>query len=108
MHYFASQYYGARGLLSNLSHTHERKRRRKAGDVHDADEDADDLFAEDEEDSEKNDVEEELELHEGDVVKDRVGGEKMKENAPDMYKALDGSALVAIGTHHFRRLHIQN
>ncbi|KAH9965119.1 hypothetical protein BGW80DRAFT_1345637 [Lactifluus volemus] len=97
VHYFASQYYGARGLLSNRERIYrrERKRRRKAGDVHEADEDADDLFAEDEEDSENNDIEEER--HEGHVVQDGVGGEKMKENAPDMYRALDGSALMAIG-----------
>jgi hypothetical protein len=106
VHYFASQYYGARGLLSNRERIYrrERKRRRKAGDVHEADEDADDLFAEDEEDSENNDIEEER--HEGHVVQDGVGGEKMKENAPDMYRALDGSALMAIGTRRFRRSHI--
>lgn len=56
---------------------------------------ADDLFAEDVEDSENEDR-----CKEG-TVKDREKGEgkcSPSENVPDMYRALDGSALMAIGT----------
>ena len=64
-----------------------------------ADADADDLFAEDEADTE-NFVFAEERCGE-DTVQDRLGSEgkgPCPENAPDMYKALDGSALMAIGT----------
>jgi hypothetical protein len=60
---------------------------------------ADDLFAEDVEDSE-NAIGGEDRCKEG-TVKDREEGEgkcSPSESVPDMYRALDGSALMAIGT----------
>jgi hypothetical protein len=70
------------------------------------DEDADDLFAEDEGDSEIKDLS--AERHEGNIVKDGPGCSKKRENFPDMYKALDGSALMAIGMPRFHRLYIRS
>ncbi|KAI0257010.1 hypothetical protein BJV78DRAFT_1277609 [Lactifluus subvellereus] len=100
VHYFTSRYYAARGLLSDRARIYRRKRerRRKARDVQTADADADDLFAEDEADTE-NFVFAEESCRE-DIVQDRLASERKgpcPENAPDMYKALDGSALMAIG-----------
>jgi hypothetical protein len=94
--------------LSNQSriYNREKRRRRKARDVQAADEDADDLFAEDEGDSEKNDFREEC--NEEDIVNDGLGSERKRGNIPDMYKALDGSALMAIGTPRLRKLNIQS
>ena len=111
VHYFASQYYSARGLLSDQSRMYRREVRHwKArvsvamdsraevganADVDDdacADADDDDLSAEDVEDSEGVS---------GNVKVDREGGDgkgSTTESIPDMYNALDGSALMAIGT----------
>jgi hypothetical protein len=101
VHYFASRYYAARGLLSDRARIYrrERGRRRKARDIQTTDADADDLFAEGEADAETFVFAEER--FEEDIVQVRLGGEgkgPCSENAPDMYKALDGSALMAIGT----------
>ena len=104
VHYFASQYYAAQGLMSNRSRKYrDEVRQRNARHVQgaaeagtDADADAEDEDEEDfEEDSGKEDLREE------EVVKGRGKNEgkgATPESVPDMYKALDGSALVAIGT----------
>lgn len=109
MHYFASQYYTAQGLLSDRSRIYRRKARGGAALATNSDADVgvdadmnvgtDDLFAEDVEDSENaiggDDCCKES------TVKDREAGEGKclpSESVPDMYRALDGSALMAIGT----------
>lgn len=109
VHYFASQYYTAQGLLSDRPRIYRRKARGGATPATDSDADAgvdadmnvgaDDLFAEDVEDSE-NAIGGEDRCKEG-TVKDREEGEgkcSPSESVPDMYRALDGSALMAIGT----------
>jgi hypothetical protein len=100
VHYFTSRYYAARGLLSDRARIYrrERGRRRKARDIETTDADADDLFAEGEADAENFVFAEER--FEEDIVQDRLVSEgkgPSPKNAPDMYKALDGSALMAIG-----------
>ena len=106
MHYFASQYYTARGLLSDRSRMYRRElRQRQVGAVQVADSgaemdaDADDLFAEDEDD--ENTSENEEDRCEKSILKgqERSEGEgSLAKSVPDMYKAFDGSALMAIGT----------
>jgi len=103
VHHFASRYYAARGLLSEQSRVYRREVRQAkarariaqtadAGANAAAAADAGDPFAEDEEESETD-------LHgEG---RDAEGGERKGsplESVLDMYKAFDGSALMAIGT----------
>jgi len=102
VHYFASQYYAARGLLSDQSRVYRRKvgqGKARARNSQTADPgtnsaaaaDADDLFAEDEEENETD-------LRRGDH--DAKGGEPKgspSESVLHMYKAFDGSALMAIG-----------
>lgn len=106
MHYFASRYYAAQGLLSDRSRIYRREQRqRKARVVQEAplgaEAEADDLFAEDEEDSEYGFGRDD-QYDEG-VVRGREKGEEntSPESLPDMYKAFDGSALMAIGTSIF-------
>jgi len=105
IHHFASCYYQEKGVLSDRSRGHRDERktrhsRKSAVNIHDqtttkpalwtsdpsldADDDDDDEW-EDEDDDESEDAEED----ESSSRKERL--EK------DMYKALDGSALVAIG-----------
>ena len=108
VHHFASQYYTAQGLLSDRSRIYKRKlRQRKAGAgvVQATDSDAevgedaaaDDLFAEDVEDSGSA-------IGGEGAAKDRERGKdkcRPSESVPNMYRALDGSALMAIGTPMF-------
>jgi len=110
VHYFASQYYAARGLLSDRSRKYRRevRRQRKAGHalaaVGDAGEvgangDGDDLFTEGWEDYEDNSGKDDP--CEGGLAKNRGWHDERgapSESVPDMYRALDGSALMAIGT----------
>jgi len=111
VHHFASQYYSARGLLTDRSREYRREvRQRKSRDVlaqaaaagvacadADANSTADDPPSGDEE--EEIDFGQEVRHHEG-VVKDS-GVDKGKgtpsESVPDMYRAFDGPALMAIG-----------
>jgi hypothetical protein len=114
VHYFASQYYAARGLLSDRSRMYRRElrqRKARAGAVQAADSDeevdtdADDLFAEDEDD--ENASEKEEDHCEKSILKDQERSEGEGSSAkgvPDMYKVFDGSALMAIGTPHLRRI----
>ena len=108
IHYFASQYYASRGLLSDRSHIYRRELRQgkaRAGDVQadsgaeEVDTDADDLSVEDEDDENFSEKEDHCEKG---VLKgqERSEGEASpaKSVVPDMYKAFDGSALMAIGT----------
>jgi len=109
VHYFASQYYAARGLLSDRPRKYRREvRQRKArhalaavggaGEAG-ADGDGDDLFTEGWEDHE--DYSGKDDPCEGGVAKNRGWDEERgapSESVPDMYRALDGSALMAIGT----------
>jgi len=97
VHHFASWYYAARGLLSDQSVFRREVRRGKtmiaqtADSGTDAAADADDLFAEDEEESESDSRRED---------RDAEGGERKgspSESVLDMYRAFDGSALMAIG-----------
>lgn len=87
-----------------------RQRKARVGAVQPADSgaevdtDADDLFAEDEDDENASGKEERCE-------KSILKGQEMNEgegsstkSVPDMYKALDGSALMAIGTPHLHRI----
>lgn len=102
IHYFASRYYQEKGVLSNRSRGHrdERKTRRSKGSVsnihdqttsksapwsRDSSIDADD-------DDQWEDEKDEL----GDEEDDGKDVSRSEEHK-DMYKALDGSALVAIG-----------
>ncbi|OAX43368.1 hypothetical protein K503DRAFT_168504 [Rhizopogon vinicolor AM-OR11-026] len=113
IHHFASRYYQEKGVLSDRSRDHrgERKARRSKkgeanihyqtttkpalwtrhssldGDGEDSDDDDDghDDEWEDEDDDEMEDVEE------------GEGASRQEGHLKDMYKALDGSALVAIG-----------
>lgn len=105
IHYFASRYYQEKGVLSNRSRGHrdERKTRRSrssVSNIHDqttskpAPWTGDSLDADDDDqwEDELGDEEDEWEDEEDD-------GENVSrsEEHKDMYKALDGSALVAIG-----------
>lgn len=113
MHYSASQYYAARGLLSDQSRMYRRElRQRKARDRGvqaansgaEVDTDADDLFAEDEDDEDASHREDHYEKS---VLKgqERSEGEgSLAKSVPEMYKAFDGSALMAIGTPHLYRI----
>jgi hypothetical protein len=88
-------------------------RQRKAGveDVQAADSgaeevdtDADDLFAEDEDDEDSSEKEDRCEKS---VLKGQErseGEDSPTKSVPDMYKAFDGSALMAIGTPHVHRI----
>ena len=108
VHYFASQYYTAQGLLSDRPRVYKfRQHKARAGAVQatgsdaevGSDADADDLFAEDVEDS-GSAIRGEDHRKEG-TVKGRERGERRcspSESVPNMYRALDGSALMAIGT----------
>ncbi|KAI0295000.1 hypothetical protein BC826DRAFT_1104466 [Russula brevipes] len=111
VHHFTSHYYAARGLLSDQSRRSRREsRQRKARVVRAADSDAeaepdaDDLFAEDEEEEGAGDYYFGMgdgHGHEEGIVTDteRVEGNGAPpESVSDMYKAFDGSALMAIGT----------
>jgi hypothetical protein len=114
VHHFASQYYSARGLLADRSREYRREVRQQAakrvlaqaasggaayaGPGTNADTAADDPFTGDEEDDEID--YEKDDCHDG-VIKDRGVGEGKgtpSEDVPDMYRAFDGSALMAIGT----------
>ncbi|KAI0308325.1 hypothetical protein B0F90DRAFT_158422 [Multifurca ochricompacta] len=109
VHYFASQYYAAKGLLSNQSRIYRCERKQykakdKAKDSRvvdaDADADADDLFAESDEDDENDGRREEYHEEEPAKSGQRRGSDKKRASVgrvPDMYKAFDGSALMAIG-----------
>jgi hypothetical protein len=87
-----------------------RQNKAKAGVVQttdsgaEVDADADDHLAEDDEDSENENASGREDRH---IVKGRKSSSP-EESAPDMYKALDGSALMAIGTPFFRRFYIRN
>jgi hypothetical protein len=108
VHYFASHYYTAQGLLSDRPRIYKlRQHKARAGAVQatgtdaevESDADADDLFAEDAEDS-GSAIGGEDHCKER-TVKDRERGERKcspSESVPNMYRALDGSALMAIGT----------
>jgi hypothetical protein len=87
-----------------------RQRKARVGDVQAADSgaevdaDADDLFAEDEDDESASEKEDPCEksVLEG---QERAEGEGLlTKSVPDMYKAFDGSALMAIGTLHLCRI----
>lgn len=112
IHHFASRYYQEKGVLSDRSRGYrdERKTRRSkssVSNIHDQatskpalwtrdsslDADVDDLW-EDEKD-ERGHEEDEWEDEEGDGEKEKKASHN--EEHKDMYKALDGSALVAIG-----------
>lgn len=106
VHHFASRYYAARGLLSDRSRQYRREvRQRKT--VHalaadggaGADAGGDNLFTEDGEDH--GDSSGKDDHCEGGLAKNRRRSEGKgapSENVPNMYRALDGSALMAIGT----------
>ncbi|KAI0275307.1 hypothetical protein BC834DRAFT_965707 [Gloeopeniophorella convolvens] len=94
IHYFASEYYTAHGMLSDRSRIYRREKkelRSKAAFA--ADEEDDDLFAEGEQDSEDGESGED-EVHSKQDDKDKGDSPDIM---PDMYKAFDGSALMAIG-----------
>lgn len=113
MHYFASQYYAGRSLLSDRPRMYRREvRQRKAGvgpvravdSGEEVDMDADDLFAEDEDDEDASEKEDRCEKS---IFKGQEGNEgdsSSTKSVPDMYKAFDGSALMAIGTPHLHRI----
>jgi 5-hydroxyisourate hydrolase-like protein (transthyretin family) len=68
------------------------------------DTDADDLFAEDEDDENASEKEDRCEKS---ILKgqERSEGEgSLTKSVPDMYKAFDGSGLMAIGTPHLQRI----
>ncbi|KAG0697302.1 hypothetical protein DFH29DRAFT_1003846 [Suillus ampliporus] len=116
IHHFASRYYQEKGVLSDRSRGYrdERKTRRSkksATNIHDQttskpalwtrdlslDADDEDDQWEDEED-EREDKEDEWEDDEDDEMEDDENPSHNEEHLEkDMYKALDGSALVAIG-----------
>jgi len=103
VHYFASQYYAARGLMSNRSRKYGDEVRqwnpRHVQGAAEAGTDAD-ADAEDEDEDDYEDDSGKENLREEGVVKDRGKNEgkgATLESVPGMYKALDGSALVAIG-----------
>ena len=112
MHYFASQYYAARGLLSDRPRMYRRELRQRKAKVGAAqaadsgaevDTDADDLFAEDEHSESASEKEDRCEKS---ILKGQERGEgegSLAKGVPDMYKAFDGSALMAIGTTHLHR-----
>lgn len=118
VHHFASQYYSARGLLTDRSREYRHEVRQRiaerelaqaavggpasAGPGANADTDTatDDPFTGDEED--ETDYEKE-DCHDEEFVKGRGVGEGKctssdSEDVPDMYRAFDGPALMAIGT----------
>ena len=104
MNFFACQYYAARGLLLDQSHVYScGQEQRKAEDrqkVRMGDSD-DGSFVADGEDcgnAKRGD------LHERDSTEYDGAGASSK-GPPDMYKALDGSALVAIGELIFAKVH---
>jgi hypothetical protein len=73
--------------------------------------DADDLLAEDDEDSENESAFGREDRREESIVKDRERGEGKNsppESVPDMYMALDGSALMAIGTPIYHRFYTRS
>ena len=95
MNYFACQYYAARGLLDQ-SHVYScGKEQRKAEDQQKARTGGsrDSPFVADGEDCGNARQED---LHEREST-EREGVGPSSKGPPDMYKALDGSALVAIG-----------
>lgn len=106
VHYFASQYYAVRGMLSNRSRMYRREvRQRKArasaiqaaDSGEEVDTDADDLFGDDEDDDNASGEEDRCEKG---ILKGQERNEdegSPTKSVPDMYKALDGSALMAIG-----------
>ena len=106
VHYFASQYYAARGLLSDRSRKYRREVRQAghvlaaaggAGEAVTGD-DGDDLSTEGEEDHEDSGKDDPCE---GGLARNRrwdEGKGAPSESVPDMYRAFDGSALMAIGT----------
>jgi hypothetical protein len=108
VHHFASQYYAAHGLLSDRSRGYRRELRGRKARVGveqatdsgvEVDADADDPFVDDDDDDENaSDKEEHCEES---IVKGQEKGEGEglpAKSVPDMYKAFDGSALMAIGT----------
>jgi hypothetical protein len=113
VHHFASQYYSARGLLTDRSREYRREVGQRfakrvlaqaaaggvayAGPGANADTAGDDPFTEDEEDDE---IDYEREDDEG-VAKGRGVGKGKgtpEEHVQNMYRAFDGRALMAIGT----------
>lgn len=108
VHYFASQYYTAQGLLSDRPRIYKLKQHKARAEAVQAtgsdlevrsDADGDDLFAEGVEDS-GSAIGGEGHRKEG-TAKGRERGERKcspSESVPNMYRALDGSALMAIGT----------
>ncbi|KAI0003804.1 hypothetical protein BJV74DRAFT_881612 [Russula compacta] len=100
---FVRRYYAAQGLLSDRSRVYRREQRQRKARVVQAaplgaEAEADDLFVEDEEDSENGSGRDDQ--YEEGVVKGREKGEEEStspKSLPDMYKAFDGSALMAIG-----------
>ena len=119
MHYFESQYHAAHGLLSDQSRMYKREvRQRKArvGVVQAADldmevnMDADDLFAEDEDDESVFEKEGRCEKS---IIKDQERSEgegSPAKSVQDMYKVFDRSTLMAVGTPHLHRkiLHLKD
>jgi hypothetical protein len=112
IHHFASRYYAARGLLSDRSRKYRREvRERKTGRAlaaaggtggeAGADAGDDDLFTEDGEDHGDHSGSGKDDPCKGGLAKNRRWSEGKgapSESVPDMYRALDGSALMAIGT----------
>ena len=101
MNYFACQYYAARGQLLDKSHVHScGKEQRKSEDRQElrTDDSGDCPFVADEEDCERED------FYEREST-ECEGARASSKGPPDMYKALDGSALVAIGRLMLRCLH---
>ena len=96
MNYFACQYYAAQGLLLDRSRVYNReKEQRTAKDrqkVRSSGSGGDTSVADGEDGGSVN----REYLHES-VYPEREGAGASSKGVPDMYKALDGSALVAIG-----------
>ncbi|KAF8265756.1 hypothetical protein EI94DRAFT_1734689, partial [Lactarius quietus] len=82
VNYFACQYYAARGLLLDRSRVYDREKEQR--------------LAKDRQMERTMGVPQHRIFHERDNT-ERGGAEASSTGLPDMYKALDGSALVAIG-----------
>ena len=113
VHHFASRYYAARGLLSDRSRKYRREvRQRKTGhalaaaggtgEKAGADAVGDDVFTEDGDGEDRGDYSGKDDPCKGGLSKENrrwsEGKGAPSERVPDMYRALDGSALMAIGT----------
>ena len=102
MNYFACQYYAAQGLLLDRSRVYNReKEQRRAKDrqkVRTGESGDDTLVADGEDGGSLN-----REYLQESVCPEREGAGASSKSLPDMYKALDGSALVAIGGFTFAK-----